>query len=652
MRVASYMHIDTLKYMIIMRIYMMPYATRNSKKALLVMLAAIIVLFAAILVFPRITAAYNSYSRETPKAEKGVLNLSNWDFNEDGKVMLGGEWAFYWEELTKNAGENEPDIYAKVPDVWNNYEIGGKKLPAFGYATYSLCVKGAGNQQIALKIPTCSTAFELYIDGKLLAQNGKTSPTQAGSAPEYEPQSKTFTPNGEQFTITLLVSNYVYARGGAWYAPILGTPSQIDELNRFTSYRDWFLIGSFVTMALFCFCIYCLAKKKKSLILFTLLALITALRTTIYGSYLLASLGLPFRALIIVEYITLIWMPVLIALFMMSLIWNESKLKKIAAAVSVCAGIITIFVIIAPVHIFTQYTIPIEFFGIGIALYSLYRMLRSRYPSKIVIAVGTIALIVCGINDVLYQNCVVVGFTELSPIGFFIMLNTWAIVLAKDYTNLTEDARISREKAQTAEIAYLQAQIKPHFLYNALNVISTLCRLDPGYAEELTLDLSKYLHYTFEFKNLSKFISFSSELEFIETYVKIEKARFVNEFEVVYDLCDTSQLTVPPLSIQPLVENAIRHGIRKKEQFGTVTLRVREENNRYLIEILDDGAGIEPEKLEKLRRGDREENDGVGLINVKQRIESIYKTNFVISSEVGVGTAIAFNIPKNNTKKK
>ena len=608
------------------------------------------ILFVAIIILILIAIAFSDFifnNKKSINAENGVLDLSGWSIDDDGTVALSGDWAFYWNRFATNEGMMEPNVYARVPDVWNNYKIGNSNLPAYGYATYSLLVKGVGNEPISIRMLPCSTAYALYINSDLLAQNGAVSNTDKESIPEYEPEIVTFQPTDGQFTITLFVSNYIYARGGFWYAPILGTPSQIRNIDRSVNYLDLILLGSFITISLFCFCFYAFARRDISIILFALLALVTALRASIYGSYLLSSTGLPFRLLIIIEYLTLIWIPALISLFLLSLAKNGKKFRFVVIAIAYFSAIFTLFIFISPVHVFTRYTIPIEMLCLAISLYSLIVLLKSSFHAKVIIALGSLALILCGIHDVLLQNCFIRGYVELSPIGFFIMLNTWGIVLAKDYTHLNKFAIATSEKAQTAEIAFLQAQIKPHFLYNALNVIATLCRLDNVYAEELTLDLSKYLHYTFEFKNLSKFINFSSELEFVETYIKIEKARFVDEFEVVYDLCDTSDLMVPPFSIQPLIENAIRHGIRKKEQFGTVLLRVRKEKDSFIIEVQDDGVGIEPEMLEMLRKGIFGKSEGVGLINVKQRIERIYKTEFLITSEVGIGTKITLTIPIN-----
>ncbi len=606
----------------------------------------VMILFIILLFIVLVVAIVRTNTGGMPKAENGVVDLSGWDFEKQGTVPLSGNWAFYWNEFADSEDSAAPDLYAKVPDVWNHYEIDGEKLPGYGYATYILRVEGVQGQNLSMRVPSCSTAYELYIDGRLLAKNGIVSSTSEGFIPEYEPENVTITPESDSFTITLIVSNYSYARGGAWYSPVLGTSSQIEKLDRYITQVDWFLLGSFITISLLCFCIFFLTKRNVSILLFAVLALVTALRTTVYGAYILSSI-LPYRLVVIADYLTLIWMPSLIVLFILSLS-DKEKLKRLMPVIFATAGLLTMFVAAAPINVFTKTTVFIEIYAVTSPLYGLYCLLKSKSRLKAAITIGVLALLTSAVFDVLYQNCILEGFSELSPIGFFIMLCTWGVILAKDYTDLNEHAKQSAEKAHAAEIAFLQAQIRPHFLYNTLNVISTLCRLDAEYAEKLTLDLSKYLQYSMEFKNLSKFISFSSELEFVETYVKIETARFVNGFDVVYDLCETSGLAIPPLSIQPLVENAIRHGVRKKEAYGTVVLSVKENEVKdgFIIEISDDGVGIEPSKLERLNTGIQDGNS-VGLINVKRRIDSLRGTSFVIESELGRGTRIVITIPRN-----
>ena len=605
----------------------------------LLLLALILIGFAAII----IRTVSSNFG--VPKAVEGVLDLSDWHFDKSGTVMLGGKWAFYWDRLGAPEPGVSPDLYAKVPAVWNSYTLNGEKLPGFGCATYSLRVEVAGEEPLAIRMPPCSTAYALYVDGTLLAKNGTVSRTAEGFNPAYEPESVTFTPKSDSFTLTLLVSNFVYARGGVWYPPVLGTPEQIASIDRYIEWQSWFLIGSFNAIALFCFCFCVFARAKRPLLLFAFLALDVALRTSIYGSYALSTV-LPFRLVVIADYLTLIWILSLIALFLLNLA-DFHHYRKIRPVILTIATLLSIFIAATPIHVFTQTTLYLELYMVALSIYVFCRLLTSRVRSKTAIALGAAAFILCGIYDVLYQGCYVMGVSELSSVGFFIMLCTWGIVLAQAYAELSTYASVSAEKAHAAEIAFLQAQIKPHFLYNTLNVIATLCRLDGAYAEKLTLDLAKYLRYSFEFNNFSKFISFSAELEFVETYVKIEQARFVDAFDFVLDLCDTTGLVVPPLSIQPLVENAIRHGIRQKEAFGTVVLSVKEEKDGYSITVSDDGVGIPPEKLSALRQGVRGENAGVGLLNVKQRIENLRGARFAIDSSPGQGTSITITIPKN-----
>ena len=204
----------------------------------------------------------------------------------------------------------------------------------------------------------------------------------------------------------------------------------------------------------------------------------------------------------------------------------------------------------------------------------------------------------------------------------------------------------AEENSISNESAFLQAQIKPHFLYNTLNIIAALCRIDVGKARELILDLSSYLHYSFGFRNLAKYITFDEELEFIQAYVRIEQARFKDKLKVECEIEDTEGLRLPPLILQPLVENAIRHGIRKSDGGGAVALRVKNLVDCFLIEIEDDGAGMTTEQLEKIMSGSGTAGSGVGLANIQRRLKMLYRTHLTIQSRLGEGTRVTMILPK------
>ncbi len=216
--------------------------------------------------------------------------------------------------------------------------------------------------------------------------------------------------------------------------------------------------------------------------------------------------------------------------------------------------------------------------------------------------------------------------------------------LKQDKENAMTLYKTAEQTSISNESAFLQAQIKPHFLYNALNVIAVLCRMDSEKARELTLDLSNYMRHSFDFKNLVKYITFEEELEFIRAYVRIEQARFKDRLNVIYEIDDTEGLRLPPLLLQPLVENAIRHGIRKNETGRTVVLRVKNLEEHYLIEIKDDGAGMTPEQLDAILP--EQGAGGVGLTNIQKRLRMLYGTQLFIESQQGIGTKVTMTLPK------
>ncbi|WP_162862479.1 7TM diverse intracellular signaling domain-containing protein [Acetivibrio cellulolyticus] len=209
----------------------------------------------------------------------------------------------------------------------------------------------------------------------------------------------------------------------------------------------------------------------------------------------------------------------------------------------------------------------------------------------------------------------------------------------------------AEEASISSETAFLQAQIKPHFLYNALNVIAAICRIDSIRARDLVLDLSSYLHHSFDFRNIERYITFDEEMDFIQAYVRIEQARFRDKLTVQYELEDTEELMLPPLILEPLVENAIRHGIRKRDGGGTVAIRVKNFLDSFMIEVEDDGVGMSSEQLEKIKTESQNAGSGVGLVNIQRRLWRLYGGQLDIQSHPGEGTKIILELPKGGKSK-
>jgi two-component system LytT family sensor kinase len=210
-------------------------------------------------------------------------------------------------------------------------------------------------------------------------------------------------------------------------------------------------------------------------------------------------------------------------------------------------------------------------------------------------------------------------------------------------TTRIERKLVEQEKALLqARMNALISQINPHFLFNTLNTISSLIRFDPDTARTVLLKLSKILRR--RLKDQVHFSPLQQELEFIDDYLDIEVVRFGRDkLQIRKEIePDTLEMVVPSMILQPLVENAIRHGIGPKIEGGAITLRAKRSNGRLMIEVIDDGVGISEPRPTGVY------SSGIGISNVRERLKVVYGQDFLlkIDSQPGKGTAIRFEIPE------
>jgi two-component system sensor histidine kinase ChiS len=209
------------------------------------------------------------------------------------------------------------------------------------------------------------------------------------------------------------------------------------------------------------------------------------------------------------------------------------------------------------------------------------------------------------------------------------------------------EIRRSVNQAIIAEYSFLQAQIKPHFLYNALNSIMALCRINPEKAREMLYELSNYLRGSFDFKNTDSVVPVEKELNIIRSYLIIEKERFGDRLLVEYNIDENVRVAIPPLILQPIVENAVLHGISKKPKGGTVRISIRDTDQTIQFSVADNGTGMDRETAAAVLGADvKEPGPGVGLRNIDRRLKTIYGAGLDIRSEIGIGTTVTFNIPR------
>lgn len=196
----------------------------------------------------------------------------------------------------------------------------------------------------------------------------------------------------------------------------------------------------------------------------------------------------------------------------------------------------------------------------------------------------------------------------------------------------------SSEERLRMEAAWLQAQIQPHFFFNTLSSIISLHGVDEEKMEELLLAFSDYLQMSFAFQNADLVVPIDYELKLVRSYIAIEQIRFGDRVTVLWDIPDELELSVPPLLIQTLVENAIQHGILARIEGGIVTIRITESKEQFTVSVIDNGVGFDHTIPPA--------NKSVGLANTEQRLKQLFGVKLHVESALGKGTTISFPIPK------
>lgn len=209
----------------------------------------------------------------------------------------------------------------------------------------------------------------------------------------------------------------------------------------------------------------------------------------------------------------------------------------------------------------------------------------------------------------------------------------------------------SRARLAEAQVQALRAQISPHFVFNALTAIASFVRTDPGRARDLLLDFADFTRYSS--RAHGEFTTLAEELRSIDRYLLLEKARFGDRLQVVLRVApEVLPVAVPYLCLQPLVENAVQHGLERGRGSGTITVVAEDDGGQCRITVEDDGAGSDPERVRAALAGtagpDGDGHQSIGLGNVDARLRAVYgdEHGLVVETAVGAGTKVTLRVPK------
>lgn len=583
--------------------------------------------------------------KEAYKAVNGVIDLRSWHFEKP--VSLSGEWLFYPDKLYHPSEflteelEGEP---IAVPSPWN----GVMQKQGYGYGTYRLKVLlNDDSYLLGLKTEVIRSAYKLYVDGELLHTDGVVGKTPEEHLMNNVPASNFFKHEGNQLEIVIQVSNFNRDIGGITQGIVLGSHDQIQFRNIISYGLDFTGVLLLIGFGLYQLSFYFTLQREMGFFYSGMLPIFSGL-TTLFRNQKVGAVLFHFKDMEVFYRLQLIT-GIIAVCFLALLIYEigRSRFQKTIMGFSfTLSAFYTVFAMVVPFSIHSRYETMFWFAiivsNIALIISAVIEMMKARWmfhERQIVISlvVGISLSIVGEVDSILFYF----GMRDNLLLNYLCNLVFIAILTTfyRQKYQLSELRLIKSEQdLLRTEIAFLQAQIEPHFVFNALNTVISFCYTDPQKAAGLLRDLSKYLRFTFDQERFHKKVTLERELEATNAYINIEKARFGERFTIHLTLSDDlRQVEMPFLIIQPLVENAIKHGILKREEGGNVYINIVSLGAQIMISVKDDGVGmvVDPSY----------QSYGVGLRNIKRRMEMIPGAHMHIDSYLEEGTDVQLYIP-------
>lgn len=633
-----------------------------------------------------------------PTATRGVLDLSQWNWERDGVVDLNGEWEWYWQQfhLPSYFYEAHPPAvtaYLTVPGVWNDAVPGSRWIKGQGYATYRLkIVSPREAKPLALKVLTASTALELYVDGQKMGQAGKVGTTVGTMVPAFRPFEVTFMPASDTIDVVIQVSNFYYRKGGLWNVIKLGTADQIRDVRMHNLTRDYFLAGSFLLIGLYHLFLYIFLRRNPLPLWFSLFCALLIPRILTTGEYAInVWTDWSWSTLIHIELLSFFLTPPVLVVFSRHLFPHEIS-RRFTIWVSAIGLAFAAVVVFAPVVVATYAVRPFQLYALasaGLAMVAYVNAWKHKRIGSSYFLVGFAVLILVVINDILFTSFIV-QTGHLFYLGLLFFVFSQALTLSRQYsmafvqleqanqglevantqlTDKNQTIELTNEKlvklnAELDGVVYRVSHDLRSPIASVLGLVG-LARTENNPAElqnymdlqEKTLrrmdlliqDIIDYTqNHSTELKPDS--VNFRTLIEevltdhsHLENAGQIDKTVEVNQPCLFYS--DPRRLS---MILMNLISNAIRyHNLQQTKPYVHVCVEVMP--TQADIYISDNGQGISQEHLDKIfemfyRANYATKGSGLGLYIVKEAVEKL-GGQVQVESVLGQGTTFKISIP-------
>ena len=578
---------------------------------------------------------------EQPQAVGGLLDLSDWKFEQDGNVALEGEWEFYWQQhlssFELSLKSDAEKKFISVPGNWND-TTDDRNLPSVGFATYRLNVLVPDSEPLALKLLTVGTAYRLYVDGNELVEVGRAGKSLETTTPNYRSKIVTFVPQSNRVEIVLQVSNFHHRNAGLWEVIRIGRPDGIASLREGELASDLILFGAIFMMGLYNLVTWATRHENQSSLFLGMFCLLIAVRIVLvderYISDLAPNLGWPLLTRL--EYFC--WMiSVPTFLSMIRSLYRDEVSVLAARALWGLALVIGVLALVLPIKAATELVPPFQIITVTAIVYGAYTIglaIWRKREGSILLGIGCLFLFSMAVNDILIVLFTLDTANQLQ-FGLFVFVLLQSIQVSLRHsrafqliefqsnellkTNLELQIQEKLRRAAEGESIMLHEQVDYSQRLSSFSVIATsmaeeLAESDESLVNERTISLLTDIGQLLRHETLDRvsvdpakfFDSFYKSDEFLTLHKEFERV----QVQCHFDKAD-SKISISSTLIRTLILYLMRYvfetqvdrqsvqivGRRDYVLAGSLFHHQVNDGHYYILSVEDSGNGIRPEDL-------------------------------------------------------
>ena len=375
-----------------------------------------------------------------PIAKGGVIDLRAWSFEERGQLPISGEWSFYGGELLT---PGDPELLhvkrnVMVPRSWNSYKGKFGMQNGQGFATYRLKLLLAPRDHVlALRVPNIFSSYKLWINGRVMAEQGKGGTSRHASVPKQYPRIVSFAADSGEVELVIQVSNFQHRKGGIWVPMLLGDSDTIVGAQMKTTAKEMLILGSLLIIGIYHIGLYAFRKQEKFTIHFGLLCLFVAARSSVTGeSYLLQLFPIPWEGGMKIEYISFALSAVSGYMYVYRLFPMEAS-KKVIYYVIAIGFVLCAFVLVCPAIVYSRLVAIFQLYVLAVSVYTLCVLIKAKIRRRIgsaFVLAGVAVFVVTVLNDILFYNEWLV-YAQLVPLGLFFFMLMQSFIISRRFSS-------------------------------------------------------------------------------------------------------------------------------------------------------------------------------------------------------------------------